>query len=80
MSQPSTQPGLLSPEAVQLIDGQYADRLHLRPVLDAVLAALPALGPVTVEARRTLVSLVTPRARRRSLRPVGGRGHGQARR
>jgi Family of unknown function (DUF5990)/Domain of unknown function (DUF5655) len=61
MSQPSTQPGLLSPEAVQLIDGQYADRLHLRPVLDAVLAALPALGPVTVEARRTLVSLVTPR-------------------
>jgi hypothetical protein len=31
MSQPSTQPGLLSPEAVQLIDGQYADRLHLRP-------------------------------------------------
>jgi len=31
MSQPSTQPGLLSAEAVQLIDGQYADRLHLRP-------------------------------------------------
>jgi Family of unknown function (DUF5990) len=61
MSQPSALPGLLSPEAVQLIDGQYADRLHLRPILDAVLAALPALGPVTVEARRTLVSLVTPR-------------------
>ena len=61
MSQPSERPGLLSPEAVQLIDGQYADRPHLRPVLDAVLAALPALGPVTVEARRTLVSLVTPR-------------------
>jgi hypothetical protein len=61
MSQPSTQPGLLSVEAVQLIDGQYADRLHLRPILDAVLAALPAFGPVTIEARRTLVSLVTPR-------------------
>jgi hypothetical protein len=30
-------------------------------VLDAVLAALPALGPVTVQARKTLVSLVTPR-------------------
>ena len=47
MPPPSAQPGLLSPEAVQLIDGQYADRLQLRPVLDAVLAALLALGPVT---------------------------------
>jgi Family of unknown function (DUF5990)/Domain of unknown function (DUF5655) len=54
-------PGLLPPEAVELIDGQYADRPHLRPVLDAVLAAVPSLGAVTVEARKTLVSLVTPR-------------------
>jgi uncharacterized protein DUF5990/uncharacterized protein DUF5655 len=61
MSQPSALPGLLTPEAVQLIDGQYADRPHLRPILDTVLDALPALGEVTVEARRTLVSLVTPR-------------------
>ena len=61
MSQPSALPASLSPEAAELIDGQYADRPHLRPVLDAVLAALPALGPVAVEARRTLVSLVTPR-------------------
>jgi Family of unknown function (DUF5990)/Domain of unknown function (DUF5655) len=61
MSQPSALPGLLSPEAVQLIDGQYADRPHLRPILDAVLAAIPSLGAVTVEARKTLVSLVTPR-------------------
>jgi hypothetical protein len=61
MSQPSVLPGLLSPEAVQLIDGQYADRPHLRPILDAVLAAIPSLGAVTVEARKTLVSLVTPR-------------------
>jgi hypothetical protein len=59
---PSSAPSeLLSPEAVRLIDGQYADRPHLRPVLDAVLSAVPALGEVTVEARRTLVSLVTPR-------------------
>src|SRR5206468_7106115 len=33
----------------------------LRGVLDAVLAALPALGPVTVQPRKTCVSLVTPR-------------------
>ena len=53
--------GVLSAEARELIDGQYADRTHLRPVLAAVLAALPGLGPVTVQARTTLVSLVTPR-------------------
>jgi uncharacterized protein DUF5990/uncharacterized protein DUF5655 len=47
--------------AGQLIAGQYADRPQLRPILDAVLAALPALGPVTVQARKTFVSLVSPR-------------------
>ena len=61
MSQPSALPGLLTPEAVRLIEGQYADRPHLRSILDTVLVTLPALGEVTVEARRTLVSLVTPR-------------------
>jgi hypothetical protein len=45
----------------ELIDEQYRDRPELRPVLDAILAAVPALGPVTVQARKTLVSLVTPR-------------------
>ena len=48
-------------DADELIDAQYADRPRLRPVLDAVLAALPALGTVTVQARKTLVSLVGPR-------------------
>lgn len=61
MSQPPAPPEYLSAEAVQLIDGQYGDRPHLRPILDAVLAALPALGPVTVMAHRTIVSLVAPR-------------------
>jgi hypothetical protein len=45
----------------ELIEAQYADRPQLRPVFDAVLAALPALGQVTVQARKTLVSLVGPR-------------------
>ena len=48
-------------DAGELIAGQYADRPVLRPVLDAVLAALPALGPVTIQARKTIVSLVSPR-------------------
>jgi hypothetical protein len=47
--------------ADELIDAQYADRPQLRPVLDAVLATLPALGDVTVQARKTIVSLVGPR-------------------
>jgi hypothetical protein len=47
--------------ADELVAGQYADRPQLRPVLDAVLAALPALGLVTVQARKTLVSVATQR-------------------
>ena len=54
-------PDFLTAEADELIAGQYADRLQLRPVLDAVLAALPVVGPATVQARKTIVSLVTPR-------------------
>ena len=50
-------------DADELIAGQYADRPQLRPILEAVLAELPGLGPVTVQARRTLVTLFTPRRR-----------------
>jgi hypothetical protein len=48
-------------DADELIEGQYADRPQLRPILDAVLAVLPGLGPVTVQPRRTIVTLFTPR-------------------
>ena len=45
-----------------LIGRQYADRPQLRPILDAVLAALPTVGSVvTVQARKTYISLVTER-------------------
>jgi hypothetical protein len=54
-------PDFLTAEADELIAGQYSDRPQLRPVLDAVLAALPAVGPATVQARKTMVRLVTPR-------------------
>jgi uncharacterized protein DUF5990/uncharacterized protein DUF5655 len=54
-------PDFLTAEADELISGQYSDRPQLRPVFDALLAALPAVGPATVQARKTLVSLVTPR-------------------
>jgi hypothetical protein len=54
-------PDFMTTGAGELIDAQYADRPQLRPVLDAVLAALPMLGQVTVQARKTMVSLVGPR-------------------
>jgi Family of unknown function (DUF5990)/Domain of unknown function (DUF5655) len=52
---------LRAADADELIEGQYADRPQLRPILDAVLALLPALGPATVQSRKTIVSLVSPR-------------------
>ena len=62
----STGPGArddypLTGEDRELISGQYADRRHLRPVLDAVLAAALPLGDVTAQARKTMVTLVSPR-------------------
>jgi hypothetical protein len=57
-------------EADGLIASQYSDRPQLRPVLDAVLAALPALGPVTVQARKTFISLVTPRRTFAVVQPI----------
>ncbi|HET7017546.1 MAG TPA: DUF5990 family protein [Streptosporangiaceae bacterium] len=52
---------ILPAGAEELIARQYKDRPQLRPILDAVLAALPELGQVTVQARSTIVSLVSPR-------------------
>jgi Family of unknown function (DUF5990)/Domain of unknown function (DUF5655) len=51
----------LTAEEDELIAGQYADRSQLRPVFDAVLAAMPALGPLAVRVSRTYVSVATPR-------------------
>jgi hypothetical protein len=54
-------PDLLTADADELIAGQYADRPQLRPILDAVLAALPLLGSLTAVARTNCVSFVSPR-------------------
>jgi hypothetical protein len=51
----------VSAEGGELIDGQYADRPELRAILDAALDVLPEIGTVTVQARKTIVSLVSPR-------------------
>jgi hypothetical protein len=54
-------PDHLLASAEDLIDGQYADRPQLRPIFDALVAAAAGLGEVTIQARKTYVSLVTPR-------------------
>jgi hypothetical protein len=54
-------PDFMTAEAGDLIDGQYADRPALRPILEAVLAVLPDIGDVTVQARKTIISLVSPK-------------------
>jgi len=54
-------PDFLLASAGELIDGQYADRPQLRPIFDAVIDAAAGLGEVTIQARKTYVSLVTPR-------------------
>jgi hypothetical protein len=54
-------PTFLTADADDLIGGQYADRPARRPIFEAVVAALPAVGEVALQARKTYVSLVSPR-------------------
>jgi hypothetical protein len=54
-------PDFVHATADELIARQYGDRPALRPIYDAVIAAVQRLGTVTVQARKTYVSLVTPR-------------------
>ena len=55
-------PDFLTASADDLVEGQYADRPALRPVLGAVLAAAASAVPdVAVQARKGYVSLVGPR-------------------
>lgn len=62
-------PDYLLAGADELIDGQYADRPHLRPILDALMAVAPTLGEVDVQARKTYVTLLTPRRTFASVEP-----------
>ena len=47
--------------ADELIEGQYADRPQLRLIFEAILGAVAGLGDVTIQARKTYVSLMTTR-------------------
>jgi hypothetical protein len=54
-------PDFLLASADDLVDGQYADRPQLRPIFEAIIDAAAGLGDVTIQTRKTYVSLVTPR-------------------
>lgn len=54
-------PDFVASTAVELIDAQYRDREPLRPIFDAILEAAEEAGEVIVQARKTYVSLLTPR-------------------
>ncbi len=45
--------GLFFASADALIDGQYADRQQLRPILDAIIDAAAGLGEVIIQTRKT---------------------------
>jgi hypothetical protein len=63
-------PEFLLASADELIDGQYADRPDLRPILDVIVAKLPRLGEVTLQARKGYVSLLTPRRTFATVQPT----------
>jgi hypothetical protein len=54
-------PDFLTSSGNELIERQYADRPQLRPIYDALLHALLGIGAIQVQARKTYVSLLTPR-------------------
>jgi hypothetical protein len=54
-------PDFLLATADQLIEHQYADRSQLRPIYDAIIGAATTCGDVIIQARKTYVSLVSPR-------------------
>jgi hypothetical protein len=54
-------PDFMTATADSLVDGQYADRPALRPIYDAILEAALGVGEVTIQTRKTYVSLLTPR-------------------
>ena len=54
-------PDFILATADELIDRQYADAPELRAVYDAIVKAATNCGNLTIQARKTFVSLVSPR-------------------
>jgi hypothetical protein len=54
-------PDFIVASADELINRQYADAPQLRAVYDAIVEAATNCGDLTIQARKTFVSLVSPR-------------------
>jgi Domain of unknown function (DUF5655) len=54
-------PDFFVASADELINAQYADRPHPRPILDAIIGAVSGFGEVIIQARKGYISRVTPR-------------------
>jgi hypothetical protein len=54
-------PEFMVASADELIESQYANRPQLRPILDAILEACATIGEITLQARKSYVSLVGPK-------------------
>ncbi|MCI4348726.1 MAG: DUF5655 domain-containing protein, partial [Thermoplasmata archaeon] len=54
-------PDYLTATSEELIEGQYRDRTSLRPIYDALVGIVAGLDGVVIQARKTYVSLLTPR-------------------
>jgi hypothetical protein len=63
-------PDYLEATADDLVEGQYADRQDLRPILDAVLALLPSIGEIEIQARKTYVALLSPKRTFAAVQPT----------
>ena len=63
-------PDYLEADAAELIDGQYAPRPQLRPIYDAIVELLPAIGEIELQARKTYVALLTSKRTMAAIHPA----------
>jgi predicted transport protein len=63
-------PDYLQASAEDLIAGQYRDKPALRSIYDRLMAELPKVGEVEVQARKTYVALIGPRRTFASIQPT----------
>jgi len=63
-------PDYLLSSADELIEGQYRDKPAIRPIYDRLIAELPEVGEVEVQARKTYVALIGPRRTFASIQPT----------
>ena len=54
-------PDYFQASADELVENQYRDRPALRPILDTIVALMPEVGTIELQARKTYVAFLTPK-------------------